>query len=72
MKQAATLQEAMTDALRTGTGMVKVGQDIPGGPAGDIWVSCATIAQLGEAEVRRMVRAQFSAAYAHAERQRRA
>jgi hypothetical protein len=46
------------------TDMVRVGRTIPGGPVGDIWCSLATIAQIGEEEVRRNVRDIFRAAYA--------
>lgn len=54
-------------------GMVHVGVVLPGGPPGlgDIWMSEALIAQKGEAEVRRLVRQTFKAAYAKQDRERR-
>jgi hypothetical protein len=62
----------MTDAEAKAAGMVQVGHAIPGGPCGDIWVSEALIAQVGQAEVRRMVRATYAAAYEQARARRRA
>lgn len=53
---------------------VKVGVVIPGGPKGlgDIWASEKLIAQVGMAEVRRMVRETFAAAYEKQARERSA
>lgn len=54
-------------------GKVLAGEVGPGGPPGlgDIWVSEMLLAQKGEAEVRRLVRQTFDAAYAKHKRERR-
>ncbi len=53
--------------------MVLVGRaiPIPGSPVGDIYVSQALLAQLGEAKVREMVRRQYRAGH-EADARRRA